>query len=575
MTGTPRLGPDTEDAAERLVRHVRWAEGFWLAYVFTIDLGQSRILYARAGRALSEVGREQRLLQPKSPQALEVLLDEILDLEPVGCTWVEVVRDPKADQGAWTEAWIHLVLRTNERRELVRERLRGGLVFVAHPGIKSALREAGPDLWSIRSRVFELSPGPGPSELDPSLRILPEYARPPEWVDAELLDAELRRFRSASDDELEPAVRAQALLTLSKRLSGTNREASAQVALEAVELYRDLVDKPRSAGLPLTELSDTDQAALDGLERSQELAASLTNLGSRLFELGRREEALAVTQEAVECYQRQAQARLDVLPDLAGSLNNRGMILSSLGRREEALATIQEVVETYRQRAQAQPGEFLPDLAMSLKNLGMVLSELGRGEEALDAARESVDIRRKLARDRPEAFLPDLASSLTTFGMLLNNLGRTEEAFAAIEEAVEFHRQLALAQPEVFRPNLAASLTNLGLSLSGLGRREEALAATEEAVDINRQLALARPEAFLPYLAKSLGAYGAVELEAGEPGRAAALFAEGLRAVAPLRETQPGAVAHLIADLADHYQLACDQSATEPAVDLVPLLTPL
>ena len=89
-----------------------------------------------------------------------------------------------------------------------------------------------------------------------------------------------------------------------------------------------------------------------------------------------------------------------------------GDLLSDLGRREEALAASQEAVDLYRQLAAARPDAFLPDLAMSLNNLGIRLSDLGRREEALAASQEAVDIYRRLAAARPDAFLPDLAMSL-------------------------------------------------------------------------------------------------------------------------------------------------------------------
>jgi tetratricopeptide (TPR) repeat protein len=76
-------------------------------------------------------------------------------------------------------------------------------------------------------------------------------------------------------------------------------------------------------------------------------------LGIHLFDLGRREEALAATQEAVDIYRRLAQTRLDAfLPDLAVSLNSSGIRLSDLGRREEALAATQEAVDIKRRLAQ-------------------------------------------------------------------------------------------------------------------------------------------------------------------------------------------------------------------------------
>ena len=51
---------------------------------------------------------------------------------------------------------------------------------------------------------------------------------------------------------------------------------------------------------------------------------------------------------------------------LAMSLNNLGMGFSDLGRREEALAAAQEAVDIYRRLAQTRPDAFLPDLATSL-----------------------------------------------------------------------------------------------------------------------------------------------------------------------------------------------------------------
>jgi tetratricopeptide (TPR) repeat protein len=123
-----------------------------------------------------------------------------------------------------------------------------------------------------------------------------------------------------------------------------------------------------------------------------------------LSELGRREEALAPTEEAVTIRRRLAEAQpAAYLPDLAGSLNNLGILLSGLGRREEALAPTEEAAALYRRLAEAQPAAYLPDLAGSLNNLGILLSGLGRREEALAATDEAVEIRRRLDQSiRPD-----------------------------------------------------------------------------------------------------------------------------------------------------------------------------
>jgi tetratricopeptide (TPR) repeat protein len=71
-------------------------------------------------------------------------------------------------------------------------------------------------------------------------------------------------------------------------------------------------------------------------------------------------------------------------PDLAASLNNLSSCLSDLGHRERALEVIQEAVDLYRQLAADRPQAFNPDLAMSLNNLSNRLSNLGYQECALE-----------------------------------------------------------------------------------------------------------------------------------------------------------------------------------------------
>ncbi|MBL7551004.1 tetratricopeptide repeat protein, partial [Frankia sp. AgB1.9] len=151
------------------------------------------------------------------------------------------------------------------------------------------------------------------------------------------------------------------------------------------------------------------------------------------------------------------------------------------GRREEALAATEQAMEIRRRLAAANPVAFEPDLADSLDNLGLDLSGVGRWEEALGATEQAVEIRRRLAAANPVAFEPDLATALSNLGIWLSGVGRREEALAATEQAMEIRRRLAAANPVAFEPDLATALSNLGIWLSGVGRREEALAATEQA----------------------------------------------------------------------------------------------
>ena len=217
-----------------------------------------------------------------------------------------------------------------------------------------------------------------------------------------------------------------------------------------------------------------------------------------------------------------------------------GYRLTNAGRREDALAPTEEAATLYRALAQANPAAHTPNFALSLNNLGALLSAPGRREDALAPTEEAVTLYRALATANPAAYTPDLAGSLNNLGLLLSALGRREDALAPTEEAATLYRALAKANPAAHTPNLAMALTNLGIRLAELGRREEALAPTEEAATLRRPLAKANPAAYTPDLANSLGAIGWIcdHLQI-EHERGLAACAEAIRLLEPLAAAYP------------------------------------
>ena len=316
---------------------------------------------------------------------------------------------------------------------------------------------------------------------------------------------------SAGHDEPALVERARRANHLGKRLGDLGRWE------EALEATREAVDIRRmlSARTPDAFLPD--------------LAASLNNQGAVLSALGQREEALKVTWEAVDIRRMLGTRNPDAfLPDLAISLNNLGAWLGDLGQREGALKATREAVYIHRTLSARTPDAFLPDLARSLNNLGIRLSALGQQEEAKGAMREAVDIRRTLSARTPDAFLPDLAMSLNNLGNVLGALGQLEEALKVTREAVEINRMLSARTPDAFLPDLAISLNNLGAGLSALGQREEALVATREAVEIYRMLSAQTPDAFTQNLAASLDNLGTMLSALGQREEALAATREAV-----------------------------------------------
>ncbi len=187
--------------------------------------------------------------------------------------------------------------------------------------------------------------------------------------------------------------------------------------------------------------------------------------------------------------------------------NNLSIRLADLGRREEALAAIEEAVEIRRALAAARPDAYRPDLAMSLNTLSLRLADLGQREEALAAVEEAAEVYRALAAARPDAFRPDLATSLNNLSLRLADLGRREEALAAIEDAVEVYRALAAARPDAFRPDLATSLGARGGVLRDLGRHTGAAETFAEGIRTIAPMFMALPEAFAGLAADLLRDY--------------------------------------------------------------------
>ncbi|MCA1657432.1 MAG: tetratricopeptide repeat protein [Actinobacteria bacterium] len=118
-------------------------------------------------------------------------------------------------------------------------------------------------------------------------------------------------------------------------------------------------------------------------------------------------------------------------------MNNLSVVLSNLGRREDGLAASTQAVEIYRRLAATDPAAFEPDLARALTNLGADLSDLGRLPDALAATIQALDIRRGLAAANPAAFEPDLARGLWVYARV-RAAGKVEvpQALTAGQELV-------------------------------------------------------------------------------------------------------------------------------------------
>ena len=84
------------------------------------------------------------------------------------------------------------------------------------------------------------------------------------------------------------------------------------------------------------------------------------------------------------------------LPDLAQSLNNLGMDLSDLGRREEALQATAQAVRLSMPSVERYPQAFLDNYRTYLQNLRERCAELDQDPDADPLVRQATELLARL-----------------------------------------------------------------------------------------------------------------------------------------------------------------------------------
>ena len=326
--------------------------------------------------------------------------------------------------------------------------------------------------------------------------------------DVELIEGCLNWIEGEPEGEREKKRRD--LITVLQRASLDEHGAGAQA--QAKTLLQHLVKTRLTLLAPemIAVLIET-RGALEGI-LTQEIAAlgdePLTALDSvlPLQSLALMDVSLAVAHRRAQLSREflagaDAQAELDedaklgALDHLSARLGTLGIRLSNLGRREEALAASQEAVDLYRRLAETRPDAFLPDLAMSLNNLGTPLRSRppggGAGGEPRGGGHPEA-----AGRTRPDAFLPDLAGSLRAMAKVYASAGEHEAATPVIEEGLTIIATLVARHPHAFE-GLARSLG------------QDYLAACEKAANTPNQALLDRVANVLGPQGRTEGSAGA------------------------------------------------------------------
>jgi hypothetical protein len=237
------------------------------------------------------------------------------------------------------------------------------------------------------------------------------------------------------------------------------------------------------------------------------LALALNELAGRLYALDRVDEALGVSDDAVEA----AGRAMELAPDSArfvlvsAQINRAGGLLRQ-GHVAEAAEGLAEATDIFRQGGEAgQP--YLGPMIEALHRASLAFSELGLWDLALRMRRLTLD----LFGDAPPA--PAVQILALTLVQASNAAAERDEAALALvlaEEAVGLARLLVQTEPNGFRLLLAQSLGNYAGCLHRVGRAGDGLDSALEAVDLLHALVPHNPLAAVPSLVLTLESLSAI-----------------------------------------------------------------
>ena len=544
--GESFLDSQGEDVWQQLRRQFELADGFWLGFVFCPSPRTVAVLRRRTGQVLKFRAQRLRVIRPSLPDDFGSFLPALFEPESAqaGCIWIESIHTSSPtrharESGDWTLAWDSFLLRANERRDAMRRHLGGGLILAAPPEVKPRVRDAAPDLWSIRSLVLELRPssttssggGNRDSLLTREIRREADNVLPDASIDVE--------FGLAEADRIVRRIEGA---------QGHSRHGLARILLRAVEglleqgKTQDAVERARQAVAVLRGQSGGEHLLADALSSSSRAARADNDISVALECL---EESLVVRRRLLDTYGVTPQA----LRDLSIGLGNLGDLHFECGELPAAIAVYDESLALDRRLLDTcgETPQGLRDLSISLGRLGTVRRETGDVAAATAAYEESLALRRRLvdAYGETPQRLRDLSIGLGRLGDVRRETGDVAAATAAYEESLALDRRLVDAYgetPQALR-DLSISLNRLGDVRRDSGVLPDAVVAYEESLSLDRRLLEVygeTPQA-LRDLSISLERLGGVRREAGNFDAAAADYEEALalRRIAVAKHDHP------------------------------------
>ena len=504
--------------------------------------------------------------------------------DDIGAVWVSAaVPEASPEYKEWEQAWRTAAARINQYRNPLRRQFSVPLIFVGAPWIQVTLREAAPDLWSVRTQVVRIvPPAVNKGEMDSPAS---QQSFTIDFVEGRAIDPlfalkEAERLRGESGKEMALArLLARAGLGFKVRYRWDEAE---QVLSEAIALHRRFGAETEELAYLLANLADVLQwktdykQAVDTLLEALRIfqqsgdvlgeadciyvlgevalrqwqteeartryeealllfrqtgnvlgeANCIKSLGSIALECSQHEEARARFEEALVLYR-----QIGLVLGQANCIRNLGEIALRQSQHEEARARYEEALLLYR-----QTGDILGE-ANCIQSLGEIALDRSQTEEARARFKEALLLFRQTNNLLGEA------NCIANLGEIARRQSQHEEARTRYEEALLLFRQTGNVLGEA---NCIQSLGDIALERS---QHEEARARFEEALVLYRQISSVLGEA------NCIQSLGDIALERDERDKARYCFTEALELYERIPE--PYSIGHTQRRLA---QVADDES---------------
>lgn len=277
-------------------------------------------------------------------------------------------------------------------------------------------------------------------------------------------------------------------------------------------------------------------------------ARLLNHLGNWLAHLGRCDEALPPTQDAIAIYRTLAAANQQLfLPALAICLNNLSIRYHDLGQNQAAVQSAEDAVRVFRGLASSNFDAFMPNLATSTNTLAARLFDNGQTKSALATSNEAVSLWKQLTEKSREANLSNIASTYHNRSVILAALHEYTLGIESSRNALMLYRQLAANNPHAYTRHVCLALNTLSTQFKGMRNLEDCLPLIEECVSLARNLVNANREAYLPDLASTLCNQATILMDLGKYDGGGRYLSEAISFYRELAHKNPAAFLPMLA----------------------------